>query len=134
MITTDRDILNMVSDEVPMNTDVSEMVGIMKSEMIKSRGIGIAAIQLAMSWRVIIINTDRCQMVVINPVLSECKYEKKSKEGCLSVPNKRVTKDRFNHVVISGFDENWNPIKKKLKALSAFVAQHEVDHLNGITI
>jgi peptide deformylase len=134
MITTDKNILELVSDEVPMNTDVSEFVDIMRREMLKSKGVGIAAIQVAMSSRIIIINTERCQMVVINPVLSDGKYPKQSKEGCLSVPNKRVKVERFNHITISGFDENWKPVKKKLKALSAFVAQHEVDHLNGITI
>ena len=134
MITTDKRILELVSDEVPMGADVSEFVGIMRHEMLKSKGVGIAAIQVAMSSRIIIINTERCQMVVINPVLSDGKYPKQSKEGCLSVPNKRVKVERFNHITISGFDENWKPVKKKLKALSAFVAQHEVDHLNGITI
>jgi len=134
MITTDKHILKLISDEVPMNTDVSEFVDIMRREMLKSKGVGIAAIQVAMSSRIIIINTERCQMVVINPVLSDGKYPKQSKEGCLSVPNKRVKVERFNHITISGFDENWKPVKRKLKALSAFVAQHEVDHLNGITI
>ena len=134
MITTDKHILGLVSDEVPMDTDVFEIVDVMRREMLKSKGVGIAAIQVAMSSRIIIINTERCQMVVINPVLSDGKYPKQSKEGCLSVPNKRVKVERFNHITISGFDENWKPVKKKLKALSAFVAQHEVDHLNGITI
>lgn len=134
MIITDKKKLNKVSESVPVGCNTESLVNEMRSHMIKSKGVGIAAIQIGYADRVIIINTQRCQMVVINPVLSEGKYPKKSKEGCLSVPNKTVYVERFNHIVIEGFDENWNPVKKKLKALSAFVAQHEVDHLNGITI
>lgn len=134
MIVTDAKKLSQVSEVVPIGCDVSYLASRMMSEMVKNKGVGIAAIQIGFADRVIAINTDRCKMIIVNPELSEGKYIKKSKEGCLSVPNKQVTKDRFNHIVISGFDENWKPVKKKLRALSAFVAQHEVDHLNGITI
>jgi len=134
MIVTDKKKLAQISDDVPFGCDNSLSISDMWSALNETKGVGIANIQIGYADRIIIINTDRCKMVVVNPVLSDGKYLKKSKEGCLSVPNKQVIKDRFNHIVISGFDENWQPVKKKLRALSAFVAQHEVDHLNGITI
>lgn len=134
MIVTDSKKLKQISEDVPFNCNVDSLVADMYDNLNKSKGVGIAAIQIGYADRVIIINTDKCKMVVINPVLSGGKYEKQSKEGCLSVPNKTVSVKRYNHITIEGFDQNWNPIKKKLKALSAFVAQHEVDHLNGITI
>jgi len=133
-IVTNRAKLKQVSEDVPMACDNKLLISEMWQALNETGGVGLAAIQIGYADRVIIINTDKCKMVVANPVLSEGKYPKQSKEGCLSVPNKQVKVERFNHIVISGFDENWNPVKKKLKALSAFVAQHEVDHLNGITI
>jgi peptide deformylase len=134
MIVTSTKKLKQISDEVPFGCDNSLSINDMWAALNKTNGVGIANIQIGFADRIIIINTDKCKMVVVNPVLSEGKYPKLSNEGCLSVPGKQVKVKRFNHIVISGFDENWNPIKKKLKALSAFVAQHEVDHLNGITI
>jgi peptide deformylase len=134
MIVTNREKLKQVSEEVPFGCDNSLSIFDMWAALDKTNGVGIANVQIGYADRIIIINTDKCKMVIINPELSEGKYPKLSKEGCLSVPNMQVKVKRFNHIVITGFDENWNPIKKKLKALSAFVAQHEVDHLNGITI
>ena len=133
-IVTNRSKLKQVSEDVPMTCDNKLLTSEMWQALNETGGVGLAAIQIGYADRVIIINTDKCKMVIVNPVLSDGKYPKQSKEGCLSVPNKQVKVERFNHIVISGFDENWNPVKKKLKALSAFVAQHEVDHLNGITI
>ena len=134
MIVKNKKKLSQISDDVPMTCDNSLLASEMWQALKETGGVGLAAIQIGYADRVIIINTDKCKMVIVNPVLSEGKYTKLSSEGCLSVPNKKVKIERFNHITINGFDENWNPVKKKLKALSAFVAQHEVDHLNGITI
>lgn len=133
-IITDKKTLKLISKDVLAGISVKHTIRDMYNELSKCDGVGIAAIQIGVPTRIFIINTSRCKMVIVNPVLSEGKYPKKSKEGCLSVPGKRVTIDRFNHIVISGYDENWQPITKKLKGISAFVAQHEMDHLNGVTI
>ena len=74
--------------------------------------------------------------IVINPVIVKRSGKIKiSKEGCLSFPNTPAKNmQRDNVVVVTGYDENWQPIKKKCKALTAFCIQHEIDHLNGLTI
>ena len=126
--------LSEKSKSVEHHDDVTILVSKMYQEMIKNNGIGLAANQLGTLKRVIVIATHHFNSEVINPVLLNGRFEKESKEGCLSFPGETSTKKRFNRITIQGFDRNWNPISKNLKALSAFVAQHEVDHLNGITI
>ncbi len=81
------------------------------------------------------MDTNGFSKAIINPVITKTSGKLKlGKEGCLSFPGKRVDMKRDNIVVVEGFDEDWNPIKKKVRALSAFCVQHEIDHLNGITI
>lgn len=126
--------LYTVAVEVPHGEDVRAIKQAMFEVMLKNKGCGLAGNQIGVLKRVIAISTSGFTGFIVNPVLSNGRCEKDSKEGCLSVPNKVATVKRFNRVTVEGFDENWKPIKKNLKALSAFCAQHEVDHLNGITI
>lgn len=122
--------------EVPQGSDRTELIQTMWKLMSQKNGIGLAANQLGVLDRIIVIHVNGFSSEIINPVIT--KYSGKTKisksEGCLSFPGKRIDKKRDNQIVIEGFDRNWNPVRKKLRALGAFVAQHEVDHLNGITI
>ena len=134
MITKDPAILCKMSYDIEPGSDISSLVNDMNKELVKAKGVGIAAIQIGVQKRVIIINTDKVKMVVVNPSLTDCWDVKNSKEGCLSVPFKKVKIKRFSKVTIHGFDMNGEPIMQKLRNLAAFVAQHEIDHLNGVTI
>ena len=137
MIYTDKhETLTQVAIEVPFMEDVSELVAELKTDLAKTTGIGLAANQVGSLKRVILMNCNGFMGIVINPVIEKYSGKTKvSKEGCLSFPNtphKNMRRD--NQVVVTGFDENWQPIKKKCKALTAFCIQHEIDHLNGLTI
>ena len=98
-------------------------------------GLGLAANQVGSLDRVIVINTRNMQQAIINPVITK-KYSHtgKNKEGCLSYPNLFISRRRTIRIIVEGYDENWKPVKLKLKKLESFVVQHEIDHLNGITI
>lgn len=127
--------LKQAAAEVPLNSDVSELVSTMKFELSKTTGIGLAANQIGELQRVILMNCNGFMGIVINPVITKRSGKiKNSTEGCLSYPGKQVKVKRDNQIVVTGFDENWQPISKKCKALTAFCVQHEIDHLNGITI
>ena len=70
---------------------------------------------------------------VFNPRIEKSGGEKLFlEEGCLSVPGKYGAVERFERVVLAGFDRNGKPLKIKAWGLLAHVFQHEVDHLNGI--
>lgn len=128
-------ILNTVCDEVELNSDVSELIETMFMQMIQHKGIGLAANQIGVTKRVITMQTQNYTGAIINPVITnKTDTMKMSSEGCLSVPNAQVKVKRNYKVTVEGFNENWEPIKVNMKQLSAYCVQHEIDHLNGITI
>lgn len=127
--------LKQIANEVEHGSDVSSVVTELRNELSKTTGIGLAANQVGSLQRIILMNCNGFMGIVINPVItSRSGRIKNSTEGCLSYPNKQVKVKRDNQIIVEGFDENWNPIRKKCKALTAFCVQHEIDHLNGITI
>jgi len=94
--------------------------------------LGLAANQIGELDRIIYIKDIG---FVVNPVLEVLgKAQRTSREGCLSVPGKVVPMVRHYRVRLTGSDQWGKPFSRKLKGLLAFVAQHEVDHLDGITI
>lgn len=85
--------------------------------------------------RVIVIQTKGFRQVLINPVITGGYGGKsKQKEGCLSFPRLLVQKIRNKQITVEGFNEYWKPVTRKLKGDAARCVQHEIDHLNGITI
>ncbi len=135
VLKNNEEALRTVAVEVAPWEDVSQLVSDMKETMIKSKGIGLAANQVGVLKRVIVMATKNYTGAIINPVITNhTDTVKTSSEGCLSVPNKQAKVKRHYKITVEGFDENWNPLTLHLKQLSAYCAQHEIDHLNGITI
>lgn len=127
--------LHQKAIDVEFGSDVKELITEMWQIMSDNKGIGLAANQVGVLKRVIVVHTNGFSTAIINPVITKLSGKvKNSKEGCLSFPGKQSAMKRDNIVVVEGFDENWNSIKKKVRALSAFCVQHEIDHLNGINI
>jgi peptide deformylase len=121
--------------KVPHGTDESVLIDIMWEALGKTSGIGLAANQVGILSRVIIINLNEFVGTIINPTITKCSDNLKlSKEGCISFPGQIVNVKRESVVVVEGFDRHWNPIKKKFRGLGACCVQHEIDHLNGVTI
>ena len=114
---------------------LKQLIADMWESMRGYRGQGLAACQIGVLKRVIVINSNGFRQAFINPRITK-RYGGKitSKEGCLSFPGKQVLIVRFKQVIIEGFDEEWEPVTRKLKGQSAICAQHEVDHLDGITL
>lgn len=132
-IVTDPSVLSQVSKECTSHLDTS--TALLEMQMHSHKGVGLAAIQVGHPLRIIMLNTDNVKATIINPVLTKVgKATRTSREGCLSVPGKQVAKARHYCIVLTGINEMGMPYKRKLKGFDAFVAQHEMDHLNGITI
>ena len=115
---------------------MSLLLHVMWTVMYKNNGIGLAAPQLGELHRVIVIDAGGFKQSIINPVITR-RYGGKvtsKNEGCLSYPGKKRTIVRDKQIAVKGFDQNWKSIKFKLKGLAAIAVQHEVDHLDGITI
>jgi len=128
------EVLSQVAQPISLNENVSEMLLGMWAVLRQHKGAGLAANQVGVLKRIIIVNTKGFAGVIINPVITKRRGNKRSVEGCLSFPGKRVTMTRSSIITVVGFDEKWQPVKKKLRGFSSFCVQHEIDHLNGITI
>jgi peptide deformylase len=107
--------------------------------MYKHNGIGLAAIQVAIPQRIIVINLQESEndrhFIMINPIITAFSDEKTDlEEGCLSVPDQRIHITRPSQINVTYFDENGKKHRIKADNLFAKCIQHEIDHLNGITI
>jgi len=127
--------LSSVAADVPAGEDVKPLIGAMFALMYAGKGIGLAANQVGVLKRVIVVHVAGMKQALINPVISKRSARNTtSVEGCLSFPGKTVPMERSKAITVQGFDEDWTPIKFKASGLFAYCIQHEVDHLNGITI
>lgn len=128
------EILKKKSREVE---DIDEKIQILIEDMIetmhKYNGVGLAAVQVGVLKRIIVIDLydDKGPIVMINPVIIKTKGEQEVEEGCLSFPNQFAKVIRPQEVVAEYTDKQGKRIKVKAKELLAQVISHEVDHLNG---
>ena len=131
-IVTDPVFLAQTSEPVIPYEDITLILLEMR---MMSTGVGIAAVQVGHLKRIIMIQTKTLQATIINPRVEQLGTAKKtSREGCLSFPGKVAVKVRHARILLTGVDEFGKPVRLKLKGLDAYVAQHEVDHLDGVVI
>lgn len=128
--------LKTVCDDVPRGDCVKTIVKGMFEVMRQKNGVGLAAPQVGITTRLIIIEYGSTSLALLNPVIIKTpgKIVTSIDEGCLSYPSKKVNRKRHKRVIVIGFDTDWNPVKLDARGFLAFIVQHEIDHLNGITI
>ena len=118
-----------------IDEDVRDIVEAMTEAMYRDDGVGLAAPQVGISKRIIVVDAGEGWMCLINPVIMELgKEEDRIEEGCLSFPGIRVAITRPTNVTVTALSEQGNPIEVKAEGLIARVLQHEIDHLNGVLI
>lgn len=129
------EILKKVSKPVEV---VDDKIRILAQDMLetmhKFNGVGLAAVQVGILKRVVVIHTDYEKeepLILINPEIIKEKGAQTVEEGCLSFPNKFAKVVRPEEVVIRALDENGEEIEVKGKGLLAQAISHEIDHLNG---
>jgi peptide deformylase len=118
---------------------LQRLIDDMIETMYASAGIGLAAPQVGVKKRVIVVDVGAREdghplLVVINPeiVLAEGLIE--SEEGCLSVPEYIAHIKRAERIVVRGLDRDGNPVEIEATGLLARAFQHEIDHLDGVLI
>ena len=131
------EILKKKSKEVEVVDDkVRELMDDMVDTMHKYDGVGLAAVQVGILKRVIVIDLYDGNPVLklANPVIIKTKGNQNVDEGCLSFPNKFVKVDRPNEVTIEALNEEGKKVKIKGEGLLAQALLHEIDHLNGVVL
>lgn len=129
------EILKKKSRQVEEIDDrIKELLDDMIETMHKYNGVGLAAVQVGVLKRVIVIDLydDKGPIKLVNPVITKQKGEQEVEEGCLSFPNKYAKMIRPKEVTVEALDENGKKVKIQAKDLLAQALCHEVDHLNGI--
>lgn len=120
-----------------INDSVRELVRDMVETMYDAPGIGLAAPQIGVHQRVIVIDTAAKNeapdlIVAINPVIVHAEGEAYEEEGCLSVPDYAANVRRHARVIVKALDLEGVERTWKAEDLLAIAFQHEIDHLEGI--
>ena len=129
------EILSKRAREIEKIDDkIKELAADMIETMHKWDGVGLAAPQVGVLKRLIVIDLyeEGTQYTLINPVILKTKGEQEVEEGCLSFPNKYGKVIRPKEVEVEAVDLNGKKVKIKAKDLLAQALCHEIDHLNGI--
>lgn len=124
---------------------LGQLIDDMHLTMERSNGIGLAATQVGISKRVIVINVEKLSSAedmgdikthgrfeLINPMISATSGEMSWPEGCLSVPGFQDEVKRPAFVVVAGYDRNGQALTFKAAGLLSACIQHEIDHLDGV--
>ena len=128
------EILKKKSREVEIIDDkLQTLIDDMIETMHKYNGVGLAAVQVGVLKRVIVIDLydDNGPIVLINPIIIKTKGEQEVDEGCLSFPNKFAKVVRPAEVVAEYTDREGKRMRVKAKELLAQAISHELDHLEG---
>ena len=128
------EILKKCSREIEVIDDKIRQLAVdMMETMHKYNGLGLAAPQVGVLKRIIVIDLyeEGMQFTLINPVIKKAKGEQIVEEGCLSFPNQFGKVKRPLEVEVEALDIEGRKVKIKAKELLAQALCHEIDHLNG---
>lgn len=114
-----------------MTPKIEELIEDMLDTMYEANGVGLAAPQVGILKRIVVIDIGEGPVVMINPVILETSGEQTGDEGCLSLPGKAGCVTRPNYVKARAFDENMEEYEIEGTELMARAICHELDHLDG---
>lgn len=122
-----------------INGRLQSLIDDMIETMYAAPGIGLAAPQVGISRRLIVVDIGykdgkSSLLTIINPELILSEEIIDSEEGCLSLPGHILNIKRSARVVVKGMDRHGNPLEIEAEGLLARALQHEIDHLDGILI
>ena len=139
ILTEPNKLLRQISQPVEKVGELErELMNDMLETMYSAKGIGLAAIQIGVPKRIIVMDLSKEEnkklpMYFVNPLITEKNNEKTTyEEGCLSVPNQFAEIDRPSKCKVEYLDFNGNKQSLQAEGLLATCIQHEIDHLEGI--
>ena len=116
-------------DKMTLRTKI--LIDDMLDTMYEAYGVGLAAPQVGILKRLVVIDVGEGPIVLVNPEIIETSGEQTGEEGCLSVPGKSGTVTRPNVVKIRALDQDMKPFEMEGEGLLARAFCHEIDHLDG---
>ena len=119
---------------IAVNDEIRQLVDDMAETMYAAPGIGLAAVQINVPQRVVIIDiseTRNALQVFINPEILQKDGKQVFEEGCLSVPGIYDKVERAQHIHVRALNRDGHPFELEARGLFATCIQHEIDHLDG---
>ena len=104
----------------------------MLDTMYEALGVGLAAPQVGVLKRIVVIDVGEGPLILINPEILEASGEQTGEEGCLSLPGKYGIVTRPNHVKVRALNEDMEEVIWEGEGLLARAFCHEIDHLSGL--
>lgn len=126
-----KDIKELRRPSIPVDKDedLSDVVQDLKDTLATVEGYGLTANQIGVYKQLAYIKVGDEEAVLLNPKILQREEKIKFKEGCLSIPGVEIYTDRYNKITFESNGEEF-----EAEGLLAIIIQHEVDHMNGITI
>jgi peptide deformylase len=116
-----------------LDVKIQKLIDNMLETMSSAHGAGLAAPQVGVSLRLVVIGLpDEEPRVLINPEIIKKSGEREVDEGCLSIPGYRGKAKRSETVTVKARDLNWKVCRIKGTEVLAQVLEHEIDHLDGV--
>jgi peptide deformylase len=131
------DVLRRKATDVPEpGPELDRLIADMYETMYDARGIGLAAPQIGLSQRLIVVDVKEDghpPMALLNPTVKEFgPTRERYEEGCLSIPGVSAHVERPVTCVVEALDQQGNPVRLEADGMLARCLQHEIDHLDGV--
>jgi peptide deformylase len=125
-------ILRQVCEPIlAFDAELEALIQSMFETMHHYQGIGLAASQVGILKRLLVLEYESQKMALINPEIVSLKGKAIAEEGCLSLPGVGVRVERGTHIVVKAFSRKGNAITVRVRGMVARIIQHELDHLDG---
>lgn len=125
-------VLKQVAQPVDhVNKKMRAFIEDMAETMYKTDGVGLAAPQVGVSKRIIVVDDGNGLQALINPQIIKAEGSQWGPEGCLSVPGYFGDVERYEKVTVTAIDPNNKKLRIEAEGFLARIFQHEIDHLEG---
>jgi peptide deformylase len=133
ILTQEAPVLRQKAKRVSRVDDsIRKLIDDMVETMVAAPGVGLAANQVGVALRVIVVKTDANLYSLVNPEMVKATGEQVGLEGCLSIPGYVGEVKRAQRVVVRGLNRHGKTVRIKGDDLLARAFQHEIDHINGV--
>lgn len=127
------DVLRLKAKEVKeVNDSIRKLLTNLRDTMYDANGAGLAAPQIGISKRVIVVDVDDELLELVNPEIIATEGSVVDLEGCLSIPGLSGEVERSRKVTVKALDRNGKKVELTREGMMARALQHEIDHLDGI--
>ncbi len=126
-------VLRQKASPVPeVNGSIQKLLDNLADTLYAAKGLGLAAPQIGVAKRVIVVDCGDGLWEVVNPEIISMQGQEVAVEGCLSIPGVAAEVKRAAQVIVKGWDRSGREIQIEADGMGARALQHETDHLDGI--